>query len=157
MMNSREARVSPDTHVRQRWVHYAACVWALGFAAPHTWWALGSPLGFPGGPANHRLWMASRWRFAYYVVVILLSFLGAVVALALRPPAYGKLRRVFRALAWIAAGLLTLRGGAGLVVDGSADPVWWPTFLAGGFLFAGVAHRSRPLAAPPTSPSHLAL
>jgi len=26
---------------RFRWVNYAACLWALLFAAPHVWWALG--------------------------------------------------------------------------------------------------------------------
>ena len=143
--------------VRHRWVYYAACVWALGFAAPHTWWALGSPFGFPGGAANHHLWMTSWWRYLYDVVVILLSFLGAVVALALRPWAHARLRRVFRALAWIAAGLLTLRGVAGLIVDGSADPIWWPTFLAGGLLFGGVAKLSRSQPTPSVAASQLAL
>jgi hypothetical protein len=87
--------------------------------------------------------MTSWWRYLYDVIVILLSILGAVVALALRPPGRARLRRVFRALAWIAAGLLTLRGVAGLIVDGTADPIWWPTFLAGGLLFGSVAWLSR--------------
>jgi hypothetical protein len=88
--------------------------------------------------------MTSWWRYLYDVFVILLSILGAVVALALRPPGRARLRRVFRALAWIAAGLLTLRGVAGLIVDGTADPIWWPTFLTGGVLFGSVAWLSRP-------------
>ena len=53
-------------------------------------------------------------------------------------------RRVFRLMAWIAAGLLSVRGVAGLVVDGTADPIWWPTFLVGGLLFGGIAWLSRP-------------
>ncbi len=126
----------------RRWVHYAACLWALCFAAPHTWWALGSPFGFPGGPASHRLWMTSWWRYLYDILVILLSILGAVVALGLLPRCGTKFRRLFTALAWIAAVLLTLRGVAGLVVDGTSDLVWWPTFLAGGLLFGGVAQLS---------------
>jgi hypothetical protein len=85
--------------------------------------------------------MTSWWRYLYDVLVILLSLLGAVVALALRP-GHARLRRVCRALAWIAAGLLTLRGVAGLIVDGRADPIWWPTFLAGGLLFGRVAWLS---------------
>ena len=127
----------------QRWVYYAASVWALCFAAPHIWWAFGSPFGFPGGQANHRLWMTTWWRYLYDVIVCLLSILGAVVALALRPPGHARLRRVFRALAWMAAGLLTLRGVAGLIADGTSDPIWWPTFLVGGILFGGVAWLSR--------------
>ena len=43
----------------------------------------------------------------------------------------------------MAAGLLTVRGVAGLIVDGTADPIWWPTFLAGGILFGRVAWLSR--------------
>ena len=138
-------------------MHYAAFFWALGFAAPHTWWALGSPFGFPGGPASYALWMTSWWRYLYDVIVILLSILGAVVALALRSPRDTKVRRAFRAMAWVAAGLLTLRGVAGLVVDGRADPIWWPTFLIGGLLFGGLAHlsRQRPVALATTT--HLTL
>jgi hypothetical protein len=137
-------------------VYYAACVWSLCFAAPHTWWALGSPFGFPGGPANHRLWMTSWWRYLYDVLVILLSILGAVVAFALRPTGRTRLRRVLRLMAWIAAGLLSVRGLAGLVVDGAADPIWWPTFLAGGLLFGGVAWLSRPQDGEATTSKQLA-
>ncbi len=128
---------------RRRWVCYAACLWALCFAAPHAWWALGWPFGFPGGPANYERWMSSWWRYAYDIVVILLSILGAGVALVLVQPRGTRLHRVSRALAWIAAGLLTIRGVAGLFVDGVADLVWWPAFLAGGLLFGGVARLSR--------------
>jgi hypothetical protein len=39
--------------------------------------------------------------------------------------------------------MLTLRGVAGLIVDGSSDPVWWPIFLTGGVLFGGVAWLAR--------------
>ena len=136
--------------INPRWIHYGACLWALCFAAPHTWWAIGSPFGFPGGPATHQLWMASWWRYLYNVTVILLSILGAIVALALRKPGHGRLHRAFQSLAWVAAGLLTLRGVAGLVVDGTADPLWWPTFLVGGILFGSVARLSRADDKPPT-------
>ena len=101
--------------------------------------------------------MTSRWRYLYDVLVILLSILGAVVALALRPSGRAKLRPFFSALAWIAAGLLTARGTAGLVVDGAADPIWWPTFLVGGLLFGRVAQRSRAHDTPSTPPTRLAL
>jgi hypothetical protein len=148
-------RVIPPAADRRRWVHYAAALWAFCFAAPHTWWALGSPYGFPGGPANHHLWMTSWWRYLYDVIVVLLSILGAVVALMLRP-GHTRLRRPFLALAWIAAVLLTLRGVAGLVVDGTSDLLWWPTFLAGGLLFGGVALMSRSHDVPSTMPPRLA-
>jgi hypothetical protein len=39
--------------------------------------------------------------------------------------------------------MLTLRGVAGLVVDGASDLVWWPTFLIGGILFGSVAWLAR--------------
>lgn len=146
-----------DIARRRPWVHYATVVWAVCFAAPHTWWALGSPFGFPGGPTNYRLWMASWWRYLYDVVVILLSILGAVVALALRPSSQARFRRFFRALAWITAGLLIVRGVAGLVVDGTADRIWWPTFLVGGLLFGSVAKLSRAQDLASTPPSELAL
>jgi hypothetical protein len=88
--------------------------------------------------------MTTWWRYLYDVFVILLSILGAVVALELRPAGRTRFRRVFRLMAWLAAGLLSVRGVAGLVVDGTADPIWWPTFLVGGLLFGGVAWLSRP-------------
>lgn len=141
---------------RRRWVHYAAGLWSLCFAAPHVWWALGASFGFPGGPMNHRLWMASWWRYAYDVVVILLSILGAVVALALlRPASQTKLHGVTRTLAWIAGVILSVRGVAGLVVDGTADPIWWPTFLVGGLLFLSIARLSRPNGVPSNTPQPL--
>jgi len=48
-----------------------------------------------------------------------------------------------RTAAWIACGMLSLRGVAGMVVDGSSDLIWWPTFLTGGLLFGAVAWSSR--------------
>ena len=36
-----------------------------------------------------------------------------------------------------------MRGVAGLLVDGTSDPVWWPTFLLGGILLGGVAWLAR--------------
>lgn len=130
-----------------RWRHavtYAACVWSLAFAAPHTWWALGIAAGFPGGDANHRLMMTSAWRYAFNVLVILLSFLAVLVACTLlKPPDQIVRRWVPQAAAWIACGMLSLRGLAGLVVDGAADPVWWPTFLVGGILFGAVGRLAK--------------
>jgi hypothetical protein len=128
---------------RPRWINYAAGLWAVLFAMPHVWWALGFPAGFPGGAANHQL-MVSTWRFFFDVVVIFLSITAAFVALALVRP-WGKAitRRILRIMAWIASSMLSLRGVAGLVADGTTDPVWWPTFLVGGILFGSVAWLAR--------------
>ncbi|MGZ8845635.1 MAG: hypothetical protein ACXW3C_04145, partial [Pyrinomonadaceae bacterium] len=58
---------------------------------------------------------------------------------------------ILRAMAWIASAMLTLRGVAGLVVDGTSDPVWWPTFLIGGILFGAVAWTARRPGQPQTT------
>ena len=127
----------------QRWVTYGTCVWAVLFAAPHAWWALGIAAGFPGGEANHRL-MMTTWRYYFDVIVILLSVVGFLVARRLLDPLDRVRRRwIPHTAAWIACGMLTLRGVAGLIVDGSSDPVWWPTFLVGGILFGLTAWLSR--------------
>lgn len=136
------AGAAPARH--QRWVSYAACVWSVLFAAPHVWWALGIPAGFPGGPAGHQLMMTSAWRYIYLVIVIILCALAILIALTLLRPPHQVVRRwVPQTAAWIASGMLTLRGLAGLVVDGASDPVWWPTFLLGGILLGGVAWLAR--------------
>jgi len=49
-----------------------------------------------------------------------------------------------RIVAWIACAMLTLRGVAGLIVDGASDP----TFMTGGLLFAAVACVARTPAPP---------
>jgi len=139
---------------RRRWISYAACIWAVLFAAPHAWWALGIPAGFPGGETNHRLWMTSSWRYMYNVSVIFLSLLAGLVALAPLRPSHRVIRPgTWPAAAWIAGGILTLRGVAGLVVDGTSDPVWWPTFLVGGLLFCAVAWPARGAGRPAGRPS----
>lgn len=128
----------------KRWITYAASAWAALFAAPHVWWALGISAGFPGGEANHRLMMTTPWRYAYDIIVVLLSILAILIARTLQQPPNKVVHRwVSHSAAWIACGLLTLRGVAGLVVDGASDPVWWPTFLVGGILFGAVAWLAR--------------
>jgi hypothetical protein len=126
------------------WIHYAAAVWALLFAAPHTWWAMGIPAGFPGGEANHRFMMNSQWRYGFDVAVIGLCGLAIIVALA--PVCrWGRAvpRWIWRFAAWCACVPLSLRGVAGGIVDGARDPVWWPTFLTGGVLFGCMAWSQR--------------
>ena len=121
-----------------RWVHYTASIWSVLFAAPHFWWALGVPTGFPGGQANHEL-MMTTWRYYFDVAVILLSVLAVCVALA-PIQRWGALipRRLLRVMASAASAMLGLRGLAGMIADGMSDPVWWPIFLTGGILFGAI-------------------
>jgi hypothetical protein len=124
---------------RTRWINYAACAWAVLFAAPHVWWALGIPAGMPGGERSHRLMMTSLWRYLFDLAVVALCIAAVYVALALRRPRGWMVRTA----AWVACAMLTLRGIAGGIVDGASDPVWWPAFMTGGLLFAAVASLAR--------------
>jgi len=98
----------------------------------------------PGGKASHQL-MMSNWRFYISdLIVIFLSAVGILVALTLlRQPDQVRRRWIPLTAAWVASAVLTLRGVAGLIVDGTRDPVWWPTFLVGGILFGAVAWLAR--------------
>jgi len=129
---------------RRRWISYAAGVWSVLFAAPHIWWALGIPAGFPGGDASYRFFMSSTWRYIFDLIVIGLSALAVLITLTLlRPPHQVTRRWIPQAAAWIACGMLTFRGVGGMVIDGASDPVWWPTFLIGGILLGSVAWLAR--------------
>ena len=145
-------------HRSQRWISYGACAWAVLFAAPHTWWALGITTGFPGGDRSYNLFMGSTWRFVYNLVVIALSGLAIVITLRLlRPPEQVHRRWIPRTAAWIACGMLSLRGVAGMIVDGTEDLVWWPAFLIGGILLGSVAWmaRTRRLGGGPSAVEHV--
>lgn len=86
------------------------------------------------------LWMTSTWRYTYLVIVILSSVLAALIPLALlRPSGQVIMRWIPHTAAWVAGVILTVRGVAGLLVDGTTDPIWWPSFLVGGVLFTAVA------------------
>jgi hypothetical protein len=88
--------------------------------------------------------MTSAWRYLYDVIVILLCVIALLVSLALlRPPDTVTRRWIPQTAAWIACGMLSARGMAGLVIDGVSDPVWWPTFLVGGISFGTVAWLAR--------------
>lgn len=81
---------------------------------------------------------------AFDLLVVALSVLAFLVARTLGRASTGRVPRwILVAMAWIASGVLSLRGVAGMVVDGASDPVWWPTFLIGGILFGSVGWLSR--------------
>ncbi|HKS06608.1 MAG TPA: hypothetical protein VJR92_09880 [Gemmatimonadaceae bacterium] len=129
---------------RVRWLTPAACAWTVVFGAPHVWWALGIPAGFPGGRESYEFFMSSTWRYVYDLVVVALCVLAFVIARILDAPTPKRAaRRLSYIGAWIASGMLSLRGVAGMIVDRTSDLIWWPLFLTGGLLFAGVAWRAR--------------
>jgi hypothetical protein len=114
-----------------------------------VWWALGNPLAFPGGEASYRVFMSASWRIVFDWTVVLLSLVALGVALALvRPWGRNLPQRPLHIAAWTAAVILTLRGVAGIAVDGLRDlespirPIWTVGFALGGFLFGGVAWRA---------------
>lgn len=127
-----------------RGISYAVCAWAMLFAAPHIWWALGVRFGFPGGDSSYDVFMGATWRVVFNLFVIALSVLTIVIAVTLQRPLAGVKRRwIPLTAAWIGAGLLLLRGVAGMIADGLEDPVWWPTFLMGGILLGAMAWSAR--------------
>jgi hypothetical protein len=84
--------------------------------------------------------MMTTWRYYFDVAVILLCALAVCVALAPIQQSGALIpRRLLRVMAYTASAMLGLRALAGMIVDGASDPIWWPTFLAGGILFGGVA------------------
>ncbi len=140
---------------RRAWLVAAASVWVLCFAAPHVWWALGIPAGFPGGAASYDRFMGSTWRYWYNVAVVAACALALGLLWRLRRPAVARgpgARWARRGVA-LGSGALVLRGVAGLVVDGPRDLVWWPTFLAGGLLLGSVAWTARGAATRPSDPA----
>ena len=85
--------------------------------------------------------LALPWFVAYDLLIVALSGVAALVALAAvrRQP-------VAIRLAWVACGVLLARGVTGLVVDGGADLVWTPMFVLGGVLFGATARECGRLA-----------
>lgn len=135
---------SGTTPQRAVWLSYAAAAWAILFGAPHVWWALGIPAGFPGGTGSHEIMLRKPWFVAYDLFVAFLCGVAVTVALGLVQP-WG--RRVPRWMlvtaAWVACAMLGVRGLAGHIVDGLSDLVWSPTFSLGGLLFGMVAWTAR--------------
>lgn len=139
-------------------VGYAACAWALLFAALSFYWAAGGSLGINTlskvirEPAIRRDggFVAILWATA------VLKVLAGVFALAfVRPWGRRVPRRLLLVAGWGTAALLTIYGGLGLIsallselgVTESTDPgtvgwylfLWEPIWVAGGLLFAATA------------------
>lgn len=139
------------------WWGGVACVWALLFAAPHFYWAAGGRWGLGAQAAAADQALQQRWFFTYNLLVGVLSVGGAVLAVALaRPHREGPVRRLLRAAAWVACGVLALRGAVGVaalsldVATGALDSplvlvLMEPWFVLGGIAFGGLAATSRPV------------
>lgn len=141
---------------RAAWAGYAAAAWALIFAAPHFWWALGVSWAFPGDADLFERAFDRTWWLVYDLVVGLLCLVGAGLALALVQP-WGRVfpARLLRAAVWSGSVLLLLRGALGvapmvwsLLREASDESHPWsyviePWFLVGGILFGLVAWSTR--------------
>ncbi len=138
------------------WAAYAAAAWALIFAAPHFWWALGVSWAFPGDADLFERAFDRTWWLVYDLAVALLCLVGAGLALALvQPCGHVFPRRLLRGAVWSGSVLLLLRGALGVVpmvwslLGGAFDDVHpWsyviePWFLLGGILFGLAAWFSR--------------
>ncbi len=47
--------------VNKVWTGYAACAWAILFAVPQVWWALGVSAAFPGGDRTYEFAFQNSW------------------------------------------------------------------------------------------------
>ena len=156
------------------WAAYGACAWALIFALPHLYWALGGRTGLRFSLALHGSREEAVIRDPWFVATGLwgvagLCILGAVVALAaVRPSGRVIPRWILLAVAWSACAITVVRAllwpgfiRSTLYVTGTVslpadiDPSWirwdlalWsPWFLVGGILF-GVLARTLTRRAP---------
>src|SRR5262245_39590048 len=129
----------------QRWMAYAAALWASVFAVFHIIWAAG---WYPLLNAEQaRVAFATPWKWAFDVVVAGMCIIAVPVALA-PVSACGHVlpRRLIYTLAWVGSTLLVLRAGASLVQVAylaATDRfrvtnlgVWEPWFYLGAILFS---------------------
>ena len=152
---------------RAVWVAYAACGWALLFAALSFFWAAGGrtglhPLELEVAPGN------SMWIIINLGAGILKALIG-LLALALVQP-WGRIfpRKLLRACAWILGVGMSLYGGLGLVSDVLhvtgviRDPengkwffwylvLWDPWWVLGGVLYLTAAWLTRRIPRPATT------
>lgn len=150
------------------WAGYAACGWALVFAAMSFYWAAGGELGIETQAPGIREYAEARepWFVALLWGTGVAKVIGGLLALALVQPRGRTLpRRLLLIAGWVAGVGMTLYGGLNLVTavavtvlsaarltDGPEDAAafWWhlllwdPWWLAGGILFlAATWHAQR--------------
>jgi Protein of unknown function (DUF3995) len=135
--------LKPKANKRPKWVDmsgYAAFVWSILFALIHIYWAFGGTALLEGKSMNGVLYVIN-------IIAIFLSVVAAVVALAFLQK-WGKdvPSGLFLTAAWIASGLLGLRGGMGIIqniITTDDIPLLLiivePFFLLGGILFGTMA------------------
>ena len=100
--------------IRAVWAGYCAAFWSLLFALAHIVWAMGWYVGLPAKEA--RQWFERTGFLVYDLIVAGMCVVGVFVALALVQPWGRRLpRRLLLSLGWGAAGLLGLRGVAGVL------------------------------------------
>jgi hypothetical protein len=93
---------------------HGAALWSLLFAALHVAWAAGWYVGLPAELARKAF--QRTWFWAYDITAAVMCALGVVVALALARPCEQRLpRKIMNLFACCGAGLLLLRGGAGVI------------------------------------------
>src|SRR3712207_1486058 len=103
---------SVPTPARANAAAYAACAWALAFAAVHLYWALGGNAGLPPGMSVG----GSPALFAIDVVAVPLCVTGAVLALSLvRPWGRAFPRRLLLVTGWGVCAILVFHSAPTLV------------------------------------------
>lgn len=151
MSNGITPRDLADT--RLPWWGRATAIWSLLFAAPHFYWAVGGRAGLGTDTQAADQAFGQSWFFAYNLLVGLMAVAGAVVAIALAHSRRANASPWLRLVAWMACGLLCVRGAIGLVdlalqlAAGDMDSpvvlvVIEPWFLLGGVLFGVLAIAS---------------
>jgi hypothetical protein len=144
------------------WAGYAACAWALIFAAMSFYWAAGGDLGIETQAPSIRESAEARapWFVALLWATGAAKVVGGLLALALVRP-WGRLvpRWMLLVAGWGVGIGMTLYGGLGLIVDGlragglldrsDAAAVWWhlllwdPWWWLGGLLLMAAAWQAQ--------------
>jgi len=141
------------------WAGYAACAWALIFAAMSFYWAAGGGLGIETQAPGIKEYAEARepWFVALLWATGAAKVIGGLLALALVQP-WGRMfpRWMLLTAGWAAGVGMTLYGGLNLVIGvviaglraaglaggpEDASAFWWhlllwdPWWLVGGILF----------------------
>lgn len=134
------------------WIEYAAAFWALIFAVLHIAWAMGWYIG--ADAESMKKAFERRWFLIYDLIAAGLCFLAVALALALVQSWERRVPRfLIIAAAWTCAGILALRGAAGIVKTvylaaignnlSSVLSFWDLWFCLGAGLFAASVWRFR--------------